>query len=396
MYILERLLALFLGIIVVPLRVLACHLLYAMIALLIGVCASIGIPLSLALTLNYQGMSKAVNIPLTLFFVFPMTAVLITSALVLLASYFLYSMIIHTVEALWLGFKNSLFYGMDGFWNTLSTQQIVSQDVWNQIRAFLGLDDREELNEAIYYAGDQRIAEGGLDLEIVDEDFEILDLQSKEPREPPILFDEIELKKIEELMEYVTNFKEPLAQLTKEQFIVLQTLYTQYQDLFSKLEEVRFALIDNEKSKIKDELIAYNKVNIPILLVKQYKKGERWYHVPASSYVTDKESFLHLLKKNPMHPLIRDRFKKPEPYHHMETRYLWYELTENDCSSQELSDAVVEIRVLVDRLLSQLSETQRINFSMWASCHAFFGSVTGGHAHTRPLEQNTRLYLKCT
>ncbi|KTD63775.1 coiled coil protein [Legionella santicrucis] len=382
MYVLERLLAIFLGIVALPLRVFAQHAFYAIIALLVGICAIPGLPLSLALTLNHEGISKAINILVTLFLVFPITAVIITGALALLTVFLLCSTIVHMAEALGLGFINSLLYGMDGFWSTLSTQQILSQTLWNSIKAFVGFANTNQLNSD---AGDQRIIDGLQHFEIVHEDFEIPDLQNKEPREPPILFDETELKRIEGLLAHLTNVKEPLARQTKEQLTILKILYTQYKDLFSKLEEVHLALLSNEKSQIKDELIAYNKVRIPILLVKQYKKGECWYHVPAASYVTDRDSFLHLLKKNSKHPLNRDLFKKPRSYNQMETRYLWYELTENYCSSQELSDGVVEIRVLVDELF-QLNEIQRMNFSMGAFSPAFFGPAIKNNPYSQTLQ----------
>lgn len=392
MYVLERLLAIFLGIIVLPLRVFACHFLYLIIALFVFIFAFLGLPLSFALTLNHEGISKAANIFLTLFFVFPITAIIITGALALLTVFLLCSTIVDMAEAVGLGFINSLLYGMDGFWNTLGTQHIFSEVVWSPIKAFVGFANS---NYVTNDGEDQRIMEGLQNFEIVHEDLEIPDLQNKEPREPPILFKETELKKIEELIAHLTNVKESLTQQTKEQLTILKILYIQYKDLFSKLEEVHLALMSHEKSQIKDELIAYNKVRIPILLAKQYKKGEHWYHVPAASYVTDRDSFLHLLKNHSKHPLNRDLFKKPRPYNQMETRYIWYELTENYCFSQELSDAVIEIRVVMNALLSQLNEIKRMNFSIDTFSPAFFGAVTKNNEHSLALqlEQKNRLQL---
>lgn len=70
MYVLERFLAIFLGIVVLPLRAFAYHAFYVIIALLVGVFASVGLPLSFALTLNHEGISKAINLFLTLFLFF--------------------------------------------------------------------------------------------------------------------------------------------------------------------------------------------------------------------------------------------------------------------------------------------------------------------------------------
>ncbi|WP_115704717.1 coiled coil protein [Legionella sainthelensi] len=391
MYVLERLLAIFLGIVVLPLRVFAYHALGAIIALLVGLFASFGLPLSLVLTLHHEGLSKT-NIFLALFFVFPITAIIITGALSLLMVFLLCSTIVDTAEALGLGFINSLLYGMDGFWNTLSTQQIFSQAVWNPIRVFVGLAN---MNQLISNGEDQRIMDGLQNFEIVQEDIEIPDLQNKEPREPPMLLKETELKKIEELITQLTYIQESLTQSVKEQLTILKVLYSQYKDLFSKLEKVHLALMRHEKSQIKDELIAHNKVRIPILLAKQYKKGEYWYHVPAASYVTDRDSFLHLLKYSPKHPLNRDFFKRPKSYNQMETRYIWYELTENYCSSQELSEVVIELRVVMNALLSQMNEIKRMNVSIDTFSPAFFGPAIKNNEHSLvlQLEQKNRLQL---
>ncbi|QEY52810.1 coiled coil protein [Legionella longbeachae] len=392
MYVLERLLAIFLGIVVLPLRVFVYHVLCAIVALLVGIVVGIGLPLSLALTLNHEGISKAANIFLTLFLVFPVIALITTVALVLLTVFILGNALVDMVGVLGLGFINSFLYGMDGFWNTLSAQQLFSRSIWSPIKAFVGLVLTNQLNSD---GEDQRIIDGLQNFEIVHEDLDIPDLQNKDPLEPPILFEETELKKIEELIVHLTHLEAHLTQQIREQLTILKILYTQYKDLFSKLSEVHLALLSNKKNQIKDELIAYNKVRIPILLVKQYKKGGHWHHVPAASYVTDRESFLHLLKKSSKHPLNRDLFKKPKPYKQMETRYLWYELTENYCSSQELSDAVVEIRVLMNALLSQLNVIQRMNFSIEPFSPAFFGSGTKNNEPSQvvQMEQKNRLQL---
>ncbi|KTD56889.1 coiled coil protein [Legionella sainthelensi] len=391
MYFLERLLAIFLGIVVLPLRVFAYHALWAIIAFFVGFFSILGLPLSLALTLHHEGLSKA-NILLALFFGFPIIAIIVTGALSFLMIFLLCSTIVDTVEALGLGFINSLLYGMDGFWNTLSTQQILSQAVWNPIRVFLGLANT---NQLMSNGEDQRIMDGLQNFEIVQEDIEIPDLQNKEPREPPMLLKETELKKIEELIAQLTYVKESLKQPVKEQLTLLNILYIQYKDLFSKLEKVHLALMRHEKSQIKDELIAYNKVKIPILLAKQYKKGENWYHVPAASYVTDRDSFLHLLKYSSKHPLNRDLFKRPRRYNQMETRYIWYELTENYCSSQELSEVVIEIRVVMNALLSQMNEIKRMNVSIDTFSPAFFAPAIKNNEHSLvlKLEQKNRLPL---
>lgn len=171
----------------------------------------------------------------------------------------------------------------------------------------------------------------------------------------------------------MTNPKAPLSPEEKQQLDALKTLYTQYNDLSKKLEDVRTALVENDKTRIKDEMIAYNEVETPILLVKQYKKEEHWYNVPASSYVTDKESLLHWLKQNPKHPLLKDLLKKPDTYNKMETRYIWYELTKEDCSSQELAEAAAQMNDLTQALLPLLS-LQKMNLGPSTAPQSFFGT----------------------
>lgn len=55
----------------------------------------------------------------------------------------------------------------------------------------------------------------------------------------------------------------------------------------------------------------------------------------------------------------------------METRYIWYELTENYCSSEELSEVVIELRVVMNALLSQMNEIKRMNASIDTFSPAF-------------------------
>lgn len=87
------------------------------------------------------------------------------------------------------------------------------------------------MNQLISNGEDQRIMDGLQNFEIVQEDIEIPDLQNKEPREPPMLLKETELK-IEELITQLTYIKESLTQSVKEQLTILKVLYSQYKDLF--------------------------------------------------------------------------------------------------------------------------------------------------------------------
>lgn len=57
----------------------------------------------------------------------------------------------------------------------------------------------------------------------------------------------------------------------------------------------------------------------------------------------------------------------------METRYIWYELTKEDCSSQELAEAAAQMKDLAQALSSRLP-TQKMNLGPGTARQSFFGS----------------------
>lgn len=275
------------------------------------------------------------------------------------------------LESFWFGFRSGLLHEMPGFWSAFASQHILMQDIDLHVSAFQA--GVHELIDDVDFDGFQRIRGELHDVVVVKEDLEVPDLESKDTRASLTLLNDIELEKINTLIKELTNPKAPLSPEEKQQLDALKTLYTQYNDLSKKLEDVRTALVENDKTRIKDEMIAYNEVETPILLVKQYKKEEHWYNVPASSYVTDKESLLHWLKQNPKHPLLKDLLKKPDTYNKMETRYIWYELTKEDCSSQELAEAAAQMNDLTQALLPLLS-LQKMNLGPSTAPQSFFGT----------------------
>ncbi|HHF7366890.1 TPA: coiled coil protein [Legionella bozemanae] len=372
MYVLKRLLAIVLGVIVLPLRILAYNALYEAIAFLLGVAGVISLPIYLASVFKDLGVSTAKNFLLTTVVIFPLVAAVMTTTFAVITAFLVYNTVINMLESFWLGFRSGLLHEMDGFWNAFALQHTLTQDIDLHTRAFQAGVHADDLINDVDFDGFQRIRGELQDVVVVKEDLEVPDLESKGPRESHTLLNDSELEKINTLIQELTNPQDPLSPEEKRQLDALKTLYTQYNDLSKKLEDVRTALMENDKTRIKDEMIAYNEVETPILLVKQYMKEEQWHNVPANSYVTDKESLLHWLKQNPKHPLNKDLLKKPEPYNKMITRYTWYELTKKDCSSQELTEAAAQMNDLVHALTPLLSP-QKINRGLGSVPQSFFG-----------------------
>ncbi len=375
MYILNHLLAILLGITILPLRIFAYNTLFAIFATLIGVGAVIHLPLAFAYTFKNEGMSPTMNFLLTMLVVVPMTVATISIVFAMTATYLIYDTVLGMLESFWLGFRSGLLYEMEGFGNAYRTQTL-SSDLFVQLRAFIDWVNEEESIDEVDFDGFQRIRGELQDVVVVHEDLEVPDLEQKNPKKLSKLLDKTQLQQIEKLINVLTQPKKPLSHQEKQQLESLKKLYMQYNDLSKKLEEVRVALEQDDKTQIKDEIIAYNEVETPILLVKQYKndQDDKWYNVPANSYVTDKESLLQWLKLKPRHPLNKDLLKKPDFYNGMTTRYIWYVLTLEDCTSQELDEAAAQMSVLVEALQPLVSDTQKIELGLGSSSQSFFSS----------------------
>ncbi len=374
MYVLKRLLALVLGITVLPLRALAYNTFYEVITLLLSIAVVISLPIRMASTFKENGISTTNNFLLTTLVIFPLVTVLTGLAFAAASAFLVYNTVMDMLESFWLGFKNGLLYEIEGFWNAYNVQSLRIANFSSQFRAFQSGIDPEDLIDDVDFDGFQRIRGELQDVVVVHEDLEVPDLESQSPKVDNGLLNDTQLEKVNQLINELSHLKEPLTPQVKRQLDDLKTLYAQYNDLAKKLEDVRTALVDNDKARIKDELIAFNDVELPILLVKQYKKENKWYHVPANSYVTDKETLVHWLKQNPKHPLNKDLLKNPEPYNKMEARYTWYELTKDDCSSQELTEAAAKMDVLARALLPMLSSMQKINLGLGSAPQSFFGT----------------------
>lgn len=138
----------------------------------------------------------------------------------------------------------------------------------------------------------------------------------------------------------------------------------QYKELSATLNQVNQCLISGNLTELEDQIMSME-IQTPVLLIKQYEKNNHWYTVPASSKVTGKEQLLAWIKTKPVHPLFNESFSSPEfqdapDTQPLKARYGWYELTKNNCYSQELDQGAIEIRRLLKVIPEKLSHTSKI------------------------------------
>ncbi len=138
----------------------------------------------------------------------------------------------------------------------------------------------------------------------------------------------------------------------------------QYKELSATLNQVNQCLINGDLTQLEDQIMSME-IQTPILLIKQYEKNNHWHTVAASSKVTGKEQLLAWIKTKPVHPLFNESLISPEYQEAPDTtplkaRYGWYELTKNNCYSQELDQGAIEIRRLLKVIPEKLSQPSKI------------------------------------
>lgn len=362
---LERPLAMFLGITVVPLRSLYHSLQFAAVALLFGIALAIGIPVILGLVFYKYNLSMSLNLLLTTLVVFPITALLISFCLAAVAVYLVYATVIDLVTSTWLGLKSGFVDGMVGFWRTLGTQTSYFDGFSIRLRAML---NRVSVEDQINNIEDFNAFEL-VDVVVPPRNLIVPNLQDSTPRVQANMLLSTEVKSASNLVNDFAHLTSPLSkdiqkqikQLEdiKNQIELLKVRSKQYEDLSTRLASIKDALAKGDLSKIEDQVIAHNDITIPILLVKQYEESGSWHSVPANGYVTDKESILTWLKTNPKHPLNREILNNPPKYKEMPTRYMWHVLTDQNCYAQELDEGAAEIRDLLKKLPVQLDSLKK-------------------------------------
>lgn len=174
-------------------------------------------------------------------------------------------------------------------------------------------------------------------------------LQEADPSFPKIkLLDADELKNAQLIIKDYSAAKP--AELKS-----LTTKVERYKALMSSLDKVKEACKKPDFSEIENELIPYTDIITPIVLEKLYLNTDNtWRAVPVQTYISDKDTFLGWLKQNAIHPLSRDSINQPEKYNGKDTRYTWTVLTGDNCDAIELHDGAEEIRALIKVLSAKL------------------------------------------
>ena len=347
---LERPLAMFLGFTVLPLRTLYHSIQFALATLLFGMALIIGIPILFGYLLFKASFSLTLNFLINAFVVLPIVSTIVTIGLSAASAYLVYVTMIDLFTITWQGLKSGFVDGMPGFWRTLGNQHSYFEGFYVRLMAFINrVSVQDQINLEDFNA-----------LELVDvvvprRDLVVPDIQVAAPSVESSLLQSTEIKEAEDLVKKLAALTLPLPMDMKANKEQLKTRLGQYKVLSANLESVKEALSMGNLSDIKDQVIAFNEIKIPILLLKQYKVGERWYSVPATGFVTDKETIITWLKQSAIHPLLsQETINRPSEYKNMPTRYRWHVLTAEKCYAQELGEGAEEIRGLLIKLPEQL------------------------------------------
>ena len=353
---LERPLAMLLGIIVLPLRSLYHGLQYAIAAVLTGIILIFGIPVFFGRMFDRASFPLAITVLMTTLVVAPIITLLILIALAALEVYLVYATVVNMFKVAWFGLKNGFEEGMDGFWRTWSNQRSFLEGLSLRLRSFTN-----------------RVPVGSQFNDIHDfNHFELVDVYKENSFSAKKLANE-DLEAFDALLKDFALLDMPSPMEIKTRMELLKLRMEQYKELSVRLATVEEALKNGNLEEIEDQLIVYNEIKIPVILMKQYQQSDlNWYSVPANSYVTDKDSLISWLKENPKHPLNSDVIKDPSLYNSMPTRYRWHFLITSYCHTPELSENIIEIRDLLTLLPTQLEVLKQNRTNLGTSALILF------------------------
>lgn len=132
----------------------------------------------------------------------------------------------------------------------------------------------------------------------------------------------------------------------------LTTKIERYKALLSTLNKVQVACTNSNYSEIEDQLSTYTDIQTPLLLEKLYLGADNiWHAVPVQTYISDKNSFERWISEGNTHPLTRDNINKPSEYNGQKTRYNKKVLTAENCDAIELYDLAGDIRALLKEVV---------------------------------------------
>lgn len=339
---LGRLLAILLGVTVLPMRWLLGFTLHALVSTLLIIGLTIAAPIITAIILSQTNLSKFYLIPISLV-IGPVVSVFL--AIIFLAQNAIswnYLAVNKVFEYIVIGFSRGLVDGLDGFiqaWNEQSTPWTAT---YQSLRVFFsrmaGPLPQQEENPA-----------GAFDrLRLVLGDVEEAVGPNRGQANPDIVIKNPGQGSEPLSNEEINQFQQ-LLDSNRGKAPKLSILFERYKTLSTSLNKAqRYLLSKQAEEGIEDELIVGCEVNSPIFFFKQYNYAGSWHSVPASGYITDEQSLRTWLQNHNTHPLTRDPITQSSPYklnnQPYETRYRYHELTAENCSVQELREGAEKIR----------------------------------------------------
>ncbi|MCL9684753.1 hypothetical protein [Legionella maioricensis] len=346
---LKRLLAMLLGVTVLPARAIYHGFEFGVAALAIGAAALLGVPVFVAYFLRAMRAAWPLNVLLTTLAI-PATAVVVALGLAFAVPYIIYTTAVDVFKMAWSGLKSGFVDGLDGFRRIWNNQRSPVERISNYVRAYYnGVSVENQINNEDAF--------NALQMNLVDvprQPLEVPDLQSPLLHHTDLLTRD-EINAAEQLLKDVATIGIPLSPDLKGKVQLFSTKKTNYQDLLTRMELVQDALLNDNPSAINDELMSME-ITTPLIIFKQYQTPDNvWHSVPANSYVTDRENLLTWLREKSTHPLNNDVIMSPPPYEGMPTRYKWDVLTTKNCFlALELQEGAATIRDLLSTLPAQL------------------------------------------
>ncbi len=351
-----RLLAMLLGVTVLPIRAVLGFIERAILITLLSLAAIIGVPIFLAYLFNSTGMPKIANVLITVFIVAPISTFLILGATAFVAGSLVVSTLFTIAKSIWTGLTSGLLKGFDGFLEAFRAQPAAATNLIMSLGAFLNRNAAAADDQigAVEFDGFQQIVGELVDVVVQPREHDVPDLMGETQKVGELVLTAPEINTVDEFLSKIPTINKPLAPAVKLEVELLKTRVAQYKSLSTRLEKAKELLTSGEKSKIDEELMNLE-VETPIYFAKQYQdESGKWLNVPAAGYITDKASLLQWLKTKPTHPFNRESIKNPPNYKDKPTRYQWHELTKDNCYSQELGECADEIRGLIKKITPKL------------------------------------------
>ena len=323
---LYRILAALLGLIIFPLKALVYNLLLGIFYLFLAAALLILLPLFVGLYLYSEGVSILRSISFSIATVF---LVLLTE-LILLPILAIHLLIFSAIDLIRTPVYALSFAMEDGFEGFLD-------GLFEMHAPFCSVGARwTKLFMPETYTGN------------------IYDLKISSPKRTQKLSD----TELDTLGKYLEDFPSDADVEALSIHTQLASLFKKYSGLKERLDDLDKAISEGISLENGDELMAMMNIEKPILVVKQYLKGETWQAIPNTTNLTDRVNFISWIKTMPTHSLTKEPIFNPPPYElrgeYYDTRYVWHKY---EGHSQEIHELTLEMRQLMK--VAGLSQTKR-------------------------------------